>query len=309
MVFPEARKLWLMALTSVVLDRDVDSGLDETESPHSTSPAAHSYRELQKDQTLSIRHNGDLKHNSDLMPKSEIDAADVNNIVTPIEHPYFKSPLELQLEKKLELLRSNETLLKNIQRSETKNLTHAQASLEAEFQTTRDVWKRLYFDSKAKTIPLDEQAQTKKNELEKYRDEILRRMKTKVVKRSQQRLTSDALWRKRNFLQRRESRVNKHGRTQKLSPLDVNRQLLHDEFSLKMEAMKMEKLAQKTEEVRGRVQKAGLNLKESKQENRKLKSDTEEMRKELKALSRGGSGLNLGCDFFDIACDVCRLSR
>lgn len=250
-----------------------------------------------------------MKHNSDLMPKSEIDAADVNNIVTPIEHPYFKSPLELQLEKKLELLRSNETLLKNIQRSETKNLTHAQASLEAEFQTTRDVWKRLYFDSKAKTIPLDEQAQTKKNELEKYRDEILRRMKTKVVKRSQQRLTSDALWRKRNFLQRRESRVNKHGRTQKLSPLDVNRQLLHDEFSLKMEAMKMEKLAQKTEEVRGRVQKAGLNLKESKQENRKLKSDTEEMRKELKALSRGGSGLNLGCDFFDIACDVCRLSR
>ena len=128
MVFPEARKLWLMALTSVVLDRDVDSGLDETESPHSTSPAAHSYRELQKDQTLSIRHNGDLKHNSDLMPKSEIDAADVNNIVTPIEHPYFKSPLELQLEKKLELLRSNETLLKNIQRSETKNLTHAQVS-------------------------------------------------------------------------------------------------------------------------------------------------------------------------------------
>jgi len=278
-------------LTIVILDRDVDSGLDESESSHSTSPATDEDLELRKDRALSIKNNGYFNpvnsgptSNSELSASDDVDVKKEVAHITNVPRSYFKSPLELELEKKLALIRSNGTLLMNIQRNEAKNLAIARASLETELQTTRDVWKSLYFDSKAKTIPLDEQVQTKKNTLDNYRDGILRKMKTKVVERSKQRQTSDAMWRKRNLLQRRESCVNKHGRTKKISPLDVNRKLLQDDFSLKLEAIKMENLAQKTEEVRGRVQKVRLNLAEAKQDNRSEQCCIEELRKELKAL-------------------------
>ena len=80
---------------------------------------------------------------------------------------------------------------------QTLSLLPHQAGLEAEIQTTRDVWKRLYFDSKAETLPLDAQVQGLKDDLEKYRDDILKRMKTKVVERSKQRLTAEAALKKR----------------------------------------------------------------------------------------------------------------
>ena len=46
----------------------------------------------------------------------------------------------------------------------------------------------------------------------------------------------------------------------------------------------MENLAQKTEEIRGRVQKVRLNLAEAKQDNRNEQCCIEELRKKLKAL-------------------------
>jgi len=288
-----------MSLGVIAAEREVDSGLDGTEFPHSDSTSSLGV-ESRKTSAGSTYPNSDFKSNSETnvfresrgsgkisAANSEANTRDEDIDYTTIRkdvgdesigknaRPYFKTPLELEMEKKLCLLSSNGTLLKNIQKSELKQLAQAKANLDAELQTTRDVWKRLYFESKGKTIPLDEEVQLKKNELERYRDEILKRMKTRVVERSKQRNTSDALWRKRNLLQRRESRVNKHGRTQKISPLD--------EFSLKMEAMKMEKQKQKVESSRGRVDKTRLNVIEKTQENDLIKAQIEDLKRELEA--------------------------
>jgi len=74
-----------------------------------------------------------------------------------------------------------------------------QANVGAELQTTRDLWKRRYFESKAKTVPLDTEVQDLKGQLEKCRDEILRQMKSKIVERTKQRQPGDVALRKRYF--------------------------------------------------------------------------------------------------------------
>lgn len=289
-----------------VVERQVDSGLDGTLS-HKSLPSSAEIRDdysatrtkNSNDGEIEIVENSETVDNSDTNSEENRENRETNDPIYDVgkittdneassaatfQRPYFKSPLELDMEKKLQLLRSNGTLLKNIRRNEAKNLSLARANLDAEFQTTRDIWKRLYFDAKSKTIPLDERVRAKKSELDRYRDEILRLMKSKVVERNRLKQSSDALWRKRNLLQRRESRVSKHGRTQKVSPLDSNPFLLNDEFSLKMEAIKVEKLAQKTENLRVRVETGREEFRRRKEENRETKREIEAMRRQLKEI-------------------------
>jgi len=198
-------------------------------------------------------------------------------------HSYFKSPLELEMEKKLEEERVSETVLRRVKEAKLKELAIAQAKVEAEMQTTRDIWKRLYFESKMKTLPLDDQVQELKEELERCRDEILRKMKTKVVQRSK-RLTAEASMRKRNLLQRRESRVTKQSRGLKAAAVATPLFFKEDGFSRKMEEKKQAKLEEETEGLRKKVDATTVKIKEMTREKAQEKERLDLLRRQLKSL-------------------------
>ena len=141
-----------MSLGVIAAERDVDSGLDATEFRHSDSTSSLGV-ESRKTSAGSTYPNSDFKSNSEtnvfresrrsgkisaVNSKANTRDEDIDDTTIRKDvgdesigknaRPYFKTPLELEMEKKLCLLSSNGALLKNIQKSELKQLAQAKVS-------------------------------------------------------------------------------------------------------------------------------------------------------------------------------------
>merc|ERR1712131_487935 len=97
------------------------------------------------------------------------------------------------------------------------------------------------------------------------------KMKTKVVQRSRHRQTVDVAMRKRNLLQRRESRVTKQSRGQRAAAIAAPLFYKEDEFASKFEEKKVAKLTEETEILRVKVENATAEFKEKKREKQEEK--------------------------------------